>query len=373
MATTITRQVFLQKFQGKGLDVKKLKNNAQVKAALAQAGQSIDKLLATDTDGDGKIVSGADLAALFRAIDDFDRNGLAQSFITRNDLGRPTLAGVILDSVLAAVEAMTLGQVDSAPAAADFNQRVAKEGKQYVLATINRHRDLCEQRGVGTHYGDHSLFATMSASEQQAYLERCVINGAQVRPAELTKSSCVGWAVECVVAAYVAAGKAARGRAIANAVAANNSMGTVLLRELRNDGWKVLFWAHDANFPDEADGSRQEHIGFVRMATGQKKYWVKYPSETMKVNGYVLNYRPSSDGDTAMDNDAIRKLERIPFAVGVAKGGMHCFAMHDGVVDEEHWDQDPDSEHHFQSTPLRDWVWATGALAVPPGTWLPSS
>jgi hypothetical protein len=64
--------------------------------------------------------------------------------------------------------------------------------------------------------------------------------------------------------------------------------------------------------------------------------------------------------DTA-DYDA---LAHVSFAVGVSKGGMHCWLFSAGDVYEVHWDQI--GAGLYAKTPLRDFEWVDGAIVIPP-------
>ncbi len=263
--------------------------------------------------------------------------------------------------------------------------KLATAGAEGMRDKLDTYARLLETRGIGTHYGDHSSFARMNYTERLDAL-RGMVKPGQTAPApnDLKQTSCIGWALETVVTAYEKAGRGARGRQIAAIVTGAyvdpsgktysnlNALGGVLMRELQKDGWTSLFWAKDSKNPDyEGSSDREVHRGYVRQAMNQKRYWVSYPYETMRVDDYVMDFSPSSDTTTPANMSALEKLRKVPYAVGVAKGGQHCFTVRSGKVIENHWSSGPDSnlEGIFQETDLKDWSWSSGLIMVPPGAW----
>ncbi|MFH1811090.1 MAG: hypothetical protein ABIJ09_20285 [Pseudomonadota bacterium] len=362
----------------KQIDVAKLKNDGEIRQAAADGLSSADKLATADLNGDGKIAGTAEMNRLFSEMDRLDDrrvgwgDGSGNSF-KAEDGGQKSPAGRVHDRLAMLAENRQVASTGSTGGASrpSFGQRLAEEGRTSLTERTERHNRLVEERGVGTYFGDHSSYHSLSQTEKAAYLKEHTKPGQTApTPNQLKQTSCVDWALESVVEAYKKAGKPERGEEIKRIVGREGGYGGVLCRELQKDGWKSMFFAHDAKKPDMEGGSRRDHAAYVNMAK-QGKFWVKYPSETMKVDGFIQNYRPSDDSSTPKDMSGIDALKKVPFAIGVAKGGMHCFAMQDGTVNENHWNAGPDDggEHMFQRTPLEDWGWSTGLIMVPPGTW----
>ena len=67
------------------------------------------------------------------------------------------------------------------------------------------HRKTIELTGVGTHYGDHSSFHKMTKEEKAAWISSHAKPG--IQPHMPKQSSCIDWALECVVAAYQGVGR----------------------------------------------------------------------------------------------------------------------------------------------------------------------
>lgn len=390
MARIVDRQAFTGTFQNKQVDVNRLKSDQQLQQATAAAGGSVDDLARADLDGDGKIAGSAEINALFKQVDNYDHNRDANSFIVKDDAGTTVPAGKAYDRLSFLAENRTGNVAVDQPATdnsarAQFGRRLAQEGRSGLLARTEKHNRLVDERGVGTHFGDHGWYARMSYAEKKNQLREWTKPGmTAVDPNQLKQTSCVDWALENVVAAYDKAGKGERGREIQRIVQSGytdpsgrlhsdlKGMGGVLCRELQKDGWKAVYFAHDSKNPDEPGStSREQHRGYTNMATGQKKFWAVYPYEKLKVDDYVMNYRPSADSNRQPDLSGIEKLDKVPFGVGVAKGGTHCFTVHDGLVNENHWTAGPNEKGDaiFQETPLKDWGWSTGLIMVPPGTW----
>ncbi|MBN2361696.1 MAG: hypothetical protein JXR83_19745 [Deltaproteobacteria bacterium] len=391
MARIVDRQAFNSAFKNKQIDVDRLKGDQQLQQAAAAGGGSVDDLARADLDRDGKIAGGDEMKELFKQVDNFDHNRDANSFIVKDDTGAAVPAGKVLDRLAFLAENRQTGSAATAApgvdnsARAQAGRRLAQEGRSGLLERTARHNQLVEERGVGTHYGDHSWYSSMSYQDKRKQLQEWTKAGqTPVDPNQLKQTSCVGWALENVVAAYDKAGRGERGREIQRIVQSAytdpsgkvhrdlKGMGGILCRELQKDGWQAIYFAHDSKNPDEPGSTaRQQHQGYTNMAKGQKKFWAVYPYEKLRVDDYVMDYRPSSDSNRQPDLSGIEKLKNVPFAVGVAKGGTHCFAMHDGVVSENHWTAGPNDAGSsiFEETPLQDWGWSTGLIMVPPGTW----
>lgn len=298
------------------------------------------------------------------------------------DLNTDTTAPAARDQAQATE---TRGAAWAGTPANTFGQRLALGGRAAIMERRAKQDEWIEKYGFGAYYGDHSSFQSQNTTERQKTLDEMTKPGVRApRANQLRQTSCIDWALENVVAAYEKAGRGARGREIASIVisaytdpsgnthAKLKGLGGVLCRELKKDGWTSLFWAMDSKNPDSPGSSdREVHRGYVNMAKGQKKYWVAYPHEKMQVDDFVTDFKLSEDSTHAVNMKALERLKKIPFAIGVAKGGMHCFAMHDGMVSENHWTAGPSakSDEIFQETKLEDWSWSSGLIMVPPGTW----
>lgn len=266
-----------------------------------------------------------------------------------------------------ASQAWTSGPAQSRGAAAtgtvsradDLGHKLAAGGAQSIALRMKQHQDAIDKTGVGIYFGDHSSFKTMTAAERRQWVAQNARPG--TTPANNQKeSSCIGWAMENVGAAYAAAGKSARWAEIQRLVVAKGSKGIDLAKELQKDGWQSVYWNPDAKHPD--DGNPEHTFSAAQVARGKGYYG-------LKVDAVVENYRPTDPAKTTQDLSGIDKLSKVPFFFGMAKGGMHTFVGRSGSVNEFHWTELPDSKHAIQETPLKDWGWNSGVIMVPPGTW----
>jgi LysM repeat protein len=241
----------------------------------------------------------------------------------------------------------------------DFGNKLAAGGAQSIDLRMRQHLDSIEKTGVGVYYGDHSAMKKMSAQERADWAKQNATPGA-TPPTTFKESSCIGWAMDNVGAAYAAAGKSERWSEIQRIVASKGSKGTDLAKELQKDGWQAIYWNPDAKNPN--DGNAEHSFSAVQVKRGNGYYGVK-------VDDSILDYRPTDAAKTKQNLSGIEKLEQVPFFFGLAKGGMHTFVGRKGNVNEFHWDHMPNSKTAIEEKPLKDWGWNSGLIMVPPGTW----
>ena len=240
----------------------------------------------------------------------------------------------------------------------DFGAQLAAGGAQSIALRMQGHADAIEKTGVGTYFGDHSSWKTMDAAARKEWLSTNAKPG--TTPAEPKESSCIGWALENVGAAYAAAGKSARWKEIVSTVAAKGSKGTDLAKELKKDGWEAVYWNPDAKHPD--DSNPEHSFSATQVARGNGYYGIA-------VDHTVENYRPTSGQGTKEDQTGTAKLDKVPFFFGLAKGGMHTFVGRQGKVNEFHWSEMPNSTNAIQERQLKEFPWNSGLIMVPPGSW----
>lgn len=243
----------------------------------------------------------------------------------------------------------------------DFGARLAAGGAQSIELRSKQHLDAIERTGVGTYFGDHSEWKKMTPQQKTEWLAANTKAGVTPPAASTIKeSSCIGWALENVGAAYAAAGKSERWAEIQRTVISKGSKGTDLAAELKKDGWQSIYWNPDAKNPN--DGNAEHSFSAVQVARGKGYYGIA-------VDAQVLNYRPTDEAKTKTDMSGIEKLREVPFFFGLAKGGMHTFVGRKGEVNEFHWAEMPNSTNAVEQTPLEKFGWNSGLIMVPPGTW----
>lgn len=342
--TTVRRQDFVASNRQRETPV------AAVAADPALAGLDAAR---ADLDGNGVIRGDREHDALFTRVDAFDRNG------DRRSVAAPV--GSRVHGLLNALQQHSRA-VTETPASGPlpFGQAVAAAGERSIKEKTKGHSDAIAATGVGTHYGDHSTYAALSAADKQQFVKDNALPG--TTPAMPKESSCIGWVYENVGAAYAAAGKGARWAEIQRSVVRAGSKGTDLARELQKDGWKAVYWNPDTKNP--ADGSAEHSFSASQVKKGKPYYGIK-------IDAQVTNYRPTLGAATTTTEDlsGLKKLADVPFFFGLARGGMHTFVGTRGEVNELHWADDPTSTGIIEQQPLKDFAWLSGVIMVPPGTW----
>lgn len=225
---------------------------------------------------------------------------------------------------------------------------------------MNAHFDSIKRTGVGTIYGDHSSYKSMKPQERAEWIANTKKPGTTAPTPK--ESSCIGWAMQNVKGAYVAAGKTERWAEIERIVKSKGMKGTELAKELQKDGWEGVYFNPD---PRKSDDGNAEHSFTASQVKKGKPYY------GIDVKHSVTNYRPTEDGDktTKQDLSSLKKLEEVPFFFGLARGGVHTFAGQNGRVNEMHWDRMPDDPSAIEERSLKDFPWSSGVIMVPPGTW----
>ncbi len=284
------------------------------------------------------------------------------------------------------------GLPPGAPAATPANQSPAREAPvrrapspgqlslgthaahQSVIDATHRHREQRERTGVGTHYGDVGSFHRLGEDEKRAWLAGHTRDGAvSPAPGDLTRSSCVEWAMEHVRAFYEATGDSATWETIERRVRDERLQGTSLARELQAAGWRVLYLNADTAYSGvtEPDG---EHVYSLAVAQENGTYY------DVPVDDTVLNWERNPA--------ALAEVEAAPFFVYVARGGLHVAAGVDGAINELARGENPDQQVIYQD-PLRGIIgvyatdvygggdagqqkarrmWGSGMVLLPPGT-----
>lgn len=357
----INRTDFLRQFGNQALDLQKI--DGQVQEKLQSAGSSREDVARADLNRDGKISGATELNALFRHMDSFDRNGSSQSFVTNQAQGNaPTQAGKVYSALsLLFQEAGGTNTVTPNNERQALGQLWAEGGNRSIATKMGGHLDNIERTGVGTYYGDHSSMKDMSLAEKQEWINNHATAGTNPPQAsELKESSCIGWAMENVKAAYVNAGKAERWSEIERTVYAKGTKGTDLAKELQKDGWEAVYWNPDARNPN--DGNAEHSYTAAITKRGQPYYGIN-------INHRVVDYRPTEGQNTQLDMSGIEKLREVPFFFGLAKGGMHTFVGREGKVNEFHWTAQPNDRNAIEERPLENFPWNSGVIMIPPGTW----
>ncbi len=265
----------------------------------------------------------------------------------------------------------------------------ATAGARSIVDKSASHEKGIEDGGLGDFYGDHGTLAeavhkgdkdtvaaaVSSMSNGRWTFKSMTNNSVTVQDAsgaekKLRESSCIGWVMDNVKAAYQAAGKADRFKEIESHMRASGMRGTVLCEELQKDGWKAVFYSPRTADDLASSSSSKAKLEALQMAEAGKRIWKAGGdplSHGVKPDVVVTGYRDSEPNEAT--DALLHKLESAPFLVGVANGGTHTFVGHAGSVTDFHWTAGPDSQHAISETPIRTWEWDTGLYMIPPGAW----
>jgi hypothetical protein len=315
------------------------------------------------------------LERLWEVIDNYDHDGNVNT---------------ISDSRSLAIAEWLFAKTGSAPFTSNETvnwKRVAEIGDNSITSNSNAHKTAIERTGIGLYYGDHSPFHDAILRGDRPALQTqidamsmgnwrmgevetgyVVIEKPPAESVRLRESSCIGWVMENVKAAYEGAGLETRFAEINSRVKEADLRGTLLCEELQKDGWTCIFYC-PRTAEDLAASGEREKLGALNMAKAGARVWKSpVPGSTgVRCDAVVTGYRGvTPDSRTA---GQLEKLENIPFFVGVANGGIHTFVGHNGSVCDFHWRAQPDDKNAMTENSIREWEWDTGLYMVPPGYW----
>lgn len=376
---TIDRATFVARMQGKQF------KEADLKAAFP----SVDVRGLANAHG---VIEGtpANLEKLWKAIDKFDSDGNAATVSNQTPVN-------IAQWVLARAGAQPInppsggGPIPGMGNLPDNSawKKVAEAGDKAIVDKTKAHHDAIDQIGIGRYYGDHGSFqgsvrsgdkdaikAEIEASTNGKWTLASIGRG-QVEikstdgagKATLKESSCIGWVMENVKAAYEGAGKSARFAQIEERMRVADMRGTVLCEELQKDGWTAVFYS-PRTAQDLKDSGENEKLGALNMAKAGSRVWRAVTvegSKGVKCDAVITGYRDTTPD--AKTEALLKRLESAPFLVGVANGGTHTFVGHKGSVCDFHWTAGPSDKGAMTESPVRQWQWDTGLYMVPPGFW----
>jgi hypothetical protein len=251
-------------------------------------------------------------------------------------------------------------------------EKLVEGGRLSIVAAKGEHRLSIMEHGVGTYYGSDSIYARMDETKKRNYVTNAATDaiGAGANP---KSTDCMEWSMEHLSKAYERAGMSARWAQIDKKVRNEASSdprlqmrATVLAQELQKDGWEAVYFnpdvPHTKNLPDVP--AQQAHKDSVRLVIDKKA-----PYYGLHVKHQVLNYSPRARSGTTPDSTGIDKLEQVPFFFGFARAGYHSFVGYDGKVSEVHRNMGPEDAKLIDEVPLRQFVWDSGIIMVPPKTW----
>ena len=314
------------------------------------------------------------LEKLWEIVDSFDHDGTVN---TISDDAALSIANWLFTRA---------GNGQASGSAGDW-RKIAQAGDRSITEKTAAHKAAIDRIGVGLYYGDHSRFhedilrgnrsnlqgeidAMSAGNWRLGALEpgAVEIENSSGQSVRLQESSCIGWVMQNVRAAYGGADHGGRSDEINQRVKEADLRGTVLCEELQKDGWTAIFYS-PRTADDLAGAGEREKLGALNMAKAGSRVW-KSPiagSDGVRCDAVITGYRGMApDSETEAQ---LQKLENVPFFVGVANGGIHTFVGHNGKVCDFHWTAQPDDKDAMTENPIREWKWDTGLYMVPPGYW----
>lgn len=153
---------------------------------------------------------------------------------------------------------------------------------------------------------------------------------------------------------------------VAQRVGGLGDKGTELARYLIDTRlWKAIYYNPDVNHP--MDGNAEHIVSYYN----QVKKNCTYSSSRVPISRAVINYNPS-DTKVTQYLDLTKKnvvdynaLKKIPFGLGMSRGGTHVWLYSSGKVYESHWDKEPASGL-YTAVDLNAFIWLSGIIVVPP-------
>lgn len=129
--------------------------------------------------------------------------------------------------------------------------------------------------------------------------------------------------------------------------------------------WKGVYYNPDVNHPADAGG---EHIASYY---NQVKANCTYSVSRVPISHKVINYEPSTKKVTSYLDLTTKTLtdyntfKRIPFGLGMSRGGTHVWIYSYGAVYESHWEKAA-GDGLYTRVPLNEFEWLSGIIVVPP-------
>jgi len=184
------------------------------------------------------------------------------------------------------------------------------------------------------------------------------------KPDELKALDCTEYLIEILRKGFDAAGHADLiASIIKQAVQDSGSeglKGIVLLQTLQDQlGWEGVYFNPDVQNPGDRD---DEHPYTAYVASSKGTYY----GLNVNKDRSLLDYNPSSQDGTELNEDSISDADDIPFGLIAARGGRHMAVIIDGDVYEVHWSKGAASADLITAVPLEEWGWMSGVILTPP-------
>ena len=142
--------------------------------------------------------------------------------------------------------------------------------------------------------------------------------------------------------------------------------GTELAKYLiEHHGWKAVYYNPDVNHPRDSQG---EHIASYY---NQVKKSCSYSVSKVPVSNTVINYQPSDIkvteylGPTKKIVTDYNVFKRVPFGLGMSRGGLHVWLYSLEKIYESHWEKEA-NKGLYTAVKLNEFEWLSGIIVVPP-------
>jgi hypothetical protein len=144
-------------------------------------------------------------------------------------------------------------------------------------------------------------------------------------------------------------------------------------------GWEAHFWSPDVYRKGNKDSDHT--VSFLKginapkingRVNKQEALAYKPPFEYygVRLSGMIVGYNrhepDTNAANRAANLQALVRLKKVEFCVGICKGGQHTFLMSDGRVWEVHWDGIGGSL--YEITDFNKYRWLSGIVLTPPGS-----
>lgn len=175
-------------------------------------------------------------------------------------------------------------------------------------------------------------------------------------------SDCITFTIWVLKYAYSNTGNTTAEKRVANL----GYKGTELAKYLiKIHSWQAIYYNPDINHPMDGSG---EHIASYY---NQVKKICMYSVGRVPVTHKVINYNPSGIkvtkylGPTKKNSLDLGIFKKIPFGIGMSRGGEHVWIYSFGKIYESHWDREAGSGL-YTGVNLSKFAWLSGIVVVPP-------
>jgi hypothetical protein len=250
---------------------------------------------------------------------------------------------------------------------------LARRAAEGTWSTHRRHHSLVATTGLGTHYGDESAFHRLNLADKRAYVAaRTTPGSTPLDPTQMTRSSCIEYAMELAGRGYTAVGRGSEWQRVDGAARNDRLAGTRLAAHLVDAGWRAVYVNSDTAWRG-VTGPDNEHSYSLSVARSEQTYY------DVPLAGAFLDWERDAGKKQAMD--------ALPFGLYVMRGGTHVVAIADGAVHELARSEGPDGHVLYDDVwsaiidvYARDVygggdagahkaraMWTSGVLMLPPG------